>query len=76
MHGLTSKVKDKHFDIPTLKDNNGTYNSYESRANILNNHLSTKENTDNLPNLDSSPYPSIEPVIVTVNEIASLQCGV
>ena len=35
----------------------------------------TKENVVNLPNLDSSPYPSIDPLNVTVNGIASLLCG-
>ena len=33
--------KQENFGIPTLKNNNGTYNSYESRANILNNYFST-----------------------------------
>ena len=74
---LLSK-RQENFGIPTLKDNNGTYNSYESGADILNNYFSTeftKESTDNLPNLDSSHYPSIDPLIVTVNGIASLLCG-
>ena len=78
---LWSYIKSKrqeNFGIPTLKDSNGTYTSYESRENILNNYFSTvftKENVVNLPNLDSSPYPSIDPLNVTVNGIASLLCG-
>ena len=67
-----------NFGIPTLKDNNGTYNSYESRANVLNNYFSTvftKESTDNLPTLDCSPYPPNDPLIITVNGIASLLSG-
>ena len=63
------KVKDKNFDISTLKDNNKTYNSYKSRANIL---ITTfqlcllRKTLYVLPNLDSSPYPSIDSLIDTV----------
>ena len=35
----------------------------------------TKENSDNLPTLDTPPYPSIDPLTITTNGIASLLCG-
>ena len=35
----------------------------------------TKENTDNLPILESSPCPPIDPLSITVNGIASLLSG-
>jgi len=78
---LWSYIKSKrqdNFGIPPLKDSNGTYTSNESKANVLNNYFSTvftKENSDNLPTLDSSPYPSIDPLTITTNGIASLLCG-
>jgi len=41
---LWSYIKYKrqdNFGIPTLKDNDGTYNIHKSRANVLNNYFST-----------------------------------
>ena len=78
---LWSYIKSKrqdNFGIPTLKDSNGTYNTLASRANALNNYfltVFTKENTDNLPILESSPCPPIDPLSITVNGIASLLSG-
>ena len=50
---LWSYIKSKrqeNFGIPTLKDSNRTYTSYESRANILNNYFSTVFTKENVVN--------------------------
>ena len=76
-YGLTY-IKSKRQDnigIASLAVNSTTYTDDLDKANILNNYFSTvftKEDTSNLPSIEDSTYPTIDPLNLTVDCVSNL----
>jgi len=76
-------IKSKRIDqygIPTLEKDNKTYTDNVDKANILNNHFSSVFTIDNspadqLPALESSPFPDIPSLHIDADGIIPLLSG-
>lgn len=66
--------KDQH-GIPPLNDNGNTVNSSQEKANVLNNKFQsvfTQENTNDIPNCNSAPYPVMPDLDISCNGVQNL----
>ena len=68
---LWSFIKDKrtdHCGVASLEVNGIMYNKCEDKASVLNEYFTsvfTKEDTSNIPSLDSYSFPDISPITIT-----------